>query len=567
MAPVTCFRQARNLNQIRGATTDEIRSPHRRRPPRHRRGLVCRRGADERAAAARRLRQRRPRRLLDPGPHRRFAQHGAAETAGAAPDRRRALAARVRDRADIEAQSGLSRPHHPRGDADRLSDRRRARHRPRRRHRLNALARAVDDALDRRLADGADHRARADDRRHPQPVRHHRRRAEGGDRRLSVVLPDHRRHGQRLPLARSAAARSHAHLFGDADADFPEASRAGERAVLLRQHEDRRGGGACRRRSCGGDEERGRRPGRAPARGLLLRPGGADLGRPVRRGRAVGGPGRRHRPHRAPLRASHGLHPMTSRRLAHLLPPLAFGLAVLMLWEAGVRLLNVPTIILPPPSAIALRFLTSIPTLAADFWQTIKGVVAGYVIGCVSGLIVAVLVDRSQFLQRGLLPLGNLVSALPIVGIAPIMVMWFGFDWQSKAAVVVMMTFFPMLVNTVAGLESAGAMERDLMKTYAANYWQTLLALRLHAALPFIFNALKINTTLAMIGAIVAEFFGTPTVGMGFRISTEVGHLGIDMVWATVLVAALTGSLFYALVAGVERRVTFWHASYRAREA
>ena len=87
------------------------------------------------------------------------------------------------------------------------------------------------------------------------------------------------------------------------------------------------------------------------------------------------------------------------------------------------------------------------------------------------------------------------------------------------------------------------------MKTYGADYWQTLLALRLPAALPFIFNALKINTTLAMIGAIVAEFFGTPIVGMGFRISTEVGRLQIDMVWATIVVAALTGSLFYALVA------------------
>ena len=258
---------------------------------------------------------------------------------------------------------------------------------------------------------------------------------------------------------------------------------------------------------------------------------------------------------------------MTARRLADLVPPLVFGAAVIALWEAGVRLMHVPVIILPPPSAIALRFVTSIPTLAADFWQTIKGVLAGYAIGCVSGVALAILVDRSQFLQRGLLPLGNLVSALPIVGIAPIMVMWFGFDWPSKAAVVVVMTFFPMLVNTVAGLTSASAMERDLMKTYAADYWQTLTALRLPAALPFIFNGLKINTTLAMIGAIVAEFFGTPIVGLGFRISTEVGHLGIDMVWATVLVAALTGSLFYALVAGVERRVTFWHPSYRAREA
>jgi NitT/TauT family transport system permease protein len=252
-----------------------------------------------------------------------------------------------------------------------------------------------------------------------------------------------------------------------------------------------------------------------------------------------------------------------ARRLASLLPPLVFGLAVLALWEAGVRLLNVPPIILPPPSAIAVRFATSIPTLAADFWQTIKGVVAGYCLGSLAGLVVAILIDRSEFLRRGLLPLGNLVSALPIVGVAPIMVMWFGFDWPSKAAVVVVMTFFPMLINTVAGLESAGAMERDLMKTYAADYWQTLLALRLPVAMPFIFNALKINTTLAMIGAIVAEFFGTPIVGMGFRISTEVGRLGIDMVWATIVVAAITGSLFYAIIASLERRATFWHPSYR----
>src|SRR3546814_13420671 len=105
------------------------------------------------------------------------------------------------------------------------------------------------------------------------------------------------------------------------------------------------------------------------------------------------------------------------------------------------------------------------------------------------------------------------------------MVMWFGFDWQSKAAVVVIMTCFPMLVNTIAGLHATAAMERDLMRSYGAGYWQTLLSVRLPNALPFIFNALKINSTLALIGAIVAEFFGTPIVGMGFRISTEIGRM------------------------------------------
>jgi NitT/TauT family transport system permease protein len=221
-------------------------------------------------------------------------------------------------------------------------------------------------------------------------------------------------------------------------------------------------------------------------------------------------------------------------------------------------------VLLPSPSLIADRFANSTSILWADFKQTfLKAVLIGYAIGCGAGFVVAVLIDRSPFLQRGLLPVGNLVSALPIVGVAPIMVMWFGFDWPSKAAVVIIMTFFPMLVNTVSGLAAAQPMQHDLMKTYAASYWQSLFKLRIPEALPFIFNALKINSTLAMIGAIVAEFFGTPTVGMGFRISTEVGRMNVDMVWAEIAVAAMAGSLFYGAVALLERVFTFWHPSVR----
>jgi len=161
------------------------------------------------------------------------------------------------------------------------------------------------------------------------------------------------------------------------------------------------------------------------------------------------------------------------------------------------------------------------------------------------------------------LPVGNFMAALPIVGTAPILVMWFGFDWQSKAAVVVVMVFFPMLVNTVAGLRDTSAMQRDLMRTYGSTYWQTLFKLRFPAALPFIFNGLKIATTLALIGAIVAEFFGSPTRGLGFRISTSVGTLALDLVWAVIVVAALTGTAFYGAVAWLERRMTFWHPSQR----
>lgn len=257
-----------------------------------------------------------------------------------------------------------------------------------------------------------------------------------------------------------------------------------------------------------------------------------------------------------------------ARRIAHVTVPLLFGITLLVLWEGIVRGFNIPSVLLPPPSAIWQRLVTSLPTLWADFRQTfLKSVITGYVLGCGLGFIVAILIDRSPFLQKGLLPLGNFVSALPVIGVAPIMVMWFGFDWQSKVAVVVIMTFFPMLVNTVAGLAAASHMERDLMRTYAASWWQTLVKLRLPAAWPFIFNALKINSTLALIGAIVAEFFGTPIVGMGFRISTEVGRMNVDMVWAEIAVAALAGSIFYGVVALVERAVTFWHPSVRGGQA
>lgn len=244
--------------------------------------------------------------------------------------------------------------------------------------------------------------------------------------------------------------------------------------------------------------------------------------------------------------------------------PALFGITLLLLWEGIVRGFEISPVLLPPPSAIAVTFASSIPILWGDFVQTfVKGALTGYIIGCGAAVLIAIAVDRSPFLQRGLLPVGNFVAALPIIGLAPIMVMWFGFDWHSKAAVVVAMVFFPVLVNTVQGLQASDAMQRDLMRTYAASYPQALLRLRLPAAMPFIFNGLKIATTLALIGAIVAEFFGSPIKGMGFRISTEVGRLALDMVWAEITVAALAGSAFYGGVALIEKSVTFWHPSQR----
>jgi NitT/TauT family transport system permease protein len=243
-----------------------------------------------------------------------------------------------------------------------------------------------------------------------------------------------------------------------------------------------------------------------------------------------------------------------------------FGLCLLFFWQVVVVGFGIKRILLPPPSEAGHELVAQAGALWADFRQTfLKAVLAGFAAGSGLGFAVAVLTDRVPFLQRGLLPLGNMASAVPIIGIAPIMVMMFGFDWQSKAAVIVVMTFFPMLINTIAGLAAADHMQRDLMRSYGAGYWQTLAKLRLPAALPFVFNALKINSTLALIGGIVAEFFGSHTVGLGFRINTMAGRNDFATVWATIAVAALAGSLFYGLLALLERGLTFWHPSYRAR--
>lgn len=251
-------------------------------------------------------------------------------------------------------------------------------------------------------------------------------------------------------------------------------------------------------------------------------------------------------------------------RSIRILIPIIFGVTILIIWELLVIGLNVKAVLLPPPSMIVERFANSLPILWVDFQQTfIKGALSGYLIGCSSAILTAIAIDRSPFLQRGLLPIGNFVAALPIIGMAPILVMWFGFGWQSKAAVVVVMIFFTMLVNTVQGLNATDHMQKDLMRTYAASYWQNLIKLRLPSAAPFIFNGLKISSTLALIGAIVAEFFGSPIVGMGFRINTEAGRMSLDMVWAEIAVAAIAGSAFYGVISLLERAVTFWHPSQR----
>ena len=246
-----------------------------------------------------------------------------------------------------------------------------------------------------------------------------------------------------------------------------------------------------------------------------------------------------------------------------LAPALCFVLVVYV-WEAATILYAIPRILLPAPSAIGARLVQQWPTLEADFVQTvIRAAIPGWILGSLVGFLAGLAVDRFVRLSTAFQLLGGLLSVIPILAVAPIMVLWLGFDWQSKVAVAALMTFFPMFTATIAGLAATGPTERDLMQSYAASYGQTLRLVRLPVALPFIFSALKLNVPAAMVGAMIAEFFGTPIVGLGFRIASESGRLSFDIVWAAIALASAFSLALYAAVVVVDRLVTFWHPSHR----
>lgn len=250
--------------------------------------------------------------------------------------------------------------------------------------------------------------------------------------------------------------------------------------------------------------------------------------------------------------------------VARVLPPAIVFVLLIVIWEVGVRVLHVPDYTLPSPSRI-MSTIPSVDELKQDaFYTSIQEALPGFLLGSGLGFLVAVIAMRFPFVARGVVPYAVISNSIPIIGIAPIAVVLFGFDWQSKAFIVSVLTFFPMMINAYRGLTSVDPLSLQLMRSYAANGWDTFFKLRLPASLPYVFNGLKINTTLAMIGAIVGEYFGAQATGLGYYIKTEAGSLAMDQVWSAVVVACAIGIAAYLLVVMLERLLTSWHISYRS---
>jgi NitT/TauT family transport system permease protein len=240
-------------------------------------------------------------------------------------------------------------------------------------------------------------------------------------------------------------------------------------------------------------------------------------------------------------------------------PPALTFVVVIALWEGAVRLFGIPLYLLPPPSEIMATFLGRPAYLLGIGMATFRNALAGCAIGCSLGVLVAALCVRWPLVADGLVPLAVAASAVPIIALSPLMGIWLGsISPASKIAVVAVMTFFPTLVSVYRGLVSPRPDALLLMRSYAAPQRDVFLKLRAPAALPFFFNALRVCTTLSMIGAVVAEFFGGPQNALGVYIKTQAGILRTREAWSAIVVACLYGLLFYLAVALVERAVMPW---------
>ncbi|MCG8347807.1 MAG: ABC transporter permease [Chloroflexales bacterium] len=256
--------------------------------------------------------------------------------------------------------------------------------------------------------------------------------------------------------------------------------------------------------------------------------------------------------------------PNPKRALRVSLPPLLTFVLVVALWEGAVRGFDIPLYLLPAPSEILATFIADAGFLLGIGLFTFRAALIGFVFGCTLGSLVAAVCVRWSALANGLVPFSVAASAVPIVALSPLMGVWLGSTSpNSKIGVVAVMTFFPTLVNVYRGLNSPGYDAIQLMRSYAARQRDIFLKVRLPAALPYLFNAFKICSTLSMIGAVVAEFFGGPRNALGVFIKTEASILHTRDAWAAILVACLYGIVFYTTIVVIERLVMPWHTSVR----
>jgi len=249
----------------------------------------------------------------------------------------------------------------------------------------------------------------------------------------------------------------------------------------------------------------------------------------------------------------------TLRAFRDWLPALIVLIAVVGLWEGIVKGAHIKRFLLPAPDAILTAFRENQSTLWHAGWFTFQEALGGFAIGCGAGILLAILVARFDLLGHALMPYAIAANAVPIIAFAPITNAWFNpLDKSSKMAIAAVLCFFPVFVNVVRGLRSVKPEQLELMRSYAVGEFSVFRLVRVPTALPYLFTALRVASVLAMIGAIVGEYYGGSLNSLGANILQDASLFQFERAWAEIVIACIFGIGFYLAVAGAERFATRW---------
>jgi NitT/TauT family transport system permease protein len=255
-----------------------------------------------------------------------------------------------------------------------------------------------------------------------------------------------------------------------------------------------------------------------------------------------------------------GLGRLVGRRLTDWLPAAVVLVATIALWQGLIVALHVEQFLLPKPTAIAATFWDDKVELWHAGWYTFQEALGGFAVGSALAIMVALVLARWRPLSAAFMPYAIAANAIPIIAFAPITNQWFngGLTKSSKIAIAAVLCFFPVLVNTLRGLTSVRPQDIELMESYAAGQTEIFRRVRIPTALPFIFTGLKVATVLAMIGAVVGEYFGGSLDAIGILILTRSRLFQFTESWAAILVVCLFGIALYVAVAIAERFILRW---------
>jgi NitT/TauT family transport system permease protein len=252
-----------------------------------------------------------------------------------------------------------------------------------------------------------------------------------------------------------------------------------------------------------------------------------------------------------------------ARALADLLPALALMAAVLIVWELVIHIFKIPTFVLPAPSAVVVALFANRGALAVAARVTAVEVLFGFVLSAVVGIAVALVIVRFERFGRALYPLVVLFQNVPKIALAPIFILWFGYDLLPKIALIVVIAFFPVAIDMLAGLQSVEPSFVALMQSVSASPGEILLRVRIPHSLPHLMAGLKVAITFSVIGAIVGEFAGA-SAGLGYVIQLASTQLETPLIFAALIVVSVLGLVFYYLVELAERVLVPWSPKFEA---